>query len=268
MLNSVIIILREVLEAALIISVLLASSKSLVHVGQWLLTGLGCGVVGSVAIAVNMTVISEAVEGTGQELLNSALLIAIILAIGGYLYAIYRHQDALQPSPTATKKAGITLHRFTLISMVVIVALTSMREGSEIIIYLKVYFTNLAINASILMGASIGLGIGLSIGALFYFCLAYLSTEKRRWISVIILMLVASGLASEATLGLIQAGYLPSQVPLWDTSNILPERSVLGQLLYALVAYEATPTLLQVDMYVTTFFALLVLIGVAVDDSH
>jgi high-affinity iron transporter len=55
-------------------------------------------------------------------------------------------------------------------------------------------------------------------------------------------------LAQAATL-LIQADILPSQAALWDTSGWVREDSLLGQLLYAIAGYEATPTLLQASAY-------------------
>lgn len=257
MLSAVIIILREALEAALIISVLLASSKNLLNARRWLIGGMAFGLLGSLLIASNMGSISEALEGTGQELLNTVLLVVIIIATGIYLCSL------VVVGSVAGENSGIdnrSLNRVALVCMITIVALASMREGAEILIYLSVFIVNLQESISIIVGAAIGLGIGLSIGALFYLCIAYLDSRKRRTISNVILILVASGMASEAALFLIQAGYLPSEAPLWDSSDLLAEHSVIGQLLYALVAYEATPTLIQVVTYLGTFLVLTLLI--------
>jgi len=76
-----------------------------------------------------------------------------------------------------------------------------------------------------------------------------------------LLSLVAAGMLSQAVLLLIQADWLPSQLPLWDTSEWLSENSVTGQLLYALIGYEATPTALQAFFY---FGGLLLFLVVAV----
>ena len=47
---------------------------------------------------------------------------------------------------------------------------------------------------------------------------------------------------------LIQADYLPSGLA-WDSSDWLPEDSVAGQLLYAMLGYEATPAPAQLWAY-------------------
>jgi high-affinity iron transporter len=48
----------------------------------------------------------------------------------------------------------------------------------------------------------------------------------------------------------------------WDTSDWVAETSVTGQLLYALLGYEATPTLTQLIVYSATLAVfMLVIVG-------
>jgi high-affinity iron transporter len=49
---------------------------------------------------------------------------------------------------------------------------------------------------------------------------------------------------------------------LWDSSAVLPENSVVGQMLYAFIGYEATPSGAQIIAYVTGLF-LVIVAGVA-----
>ncbi|MFA5549165.1 MAG: hypothetical protein WDA10_11530, partial [Porticoccaceae bacterium] len=48
---------------------------------------------------------------------------------------------------------------------------------------------------------------------------------------------------------LIQSDWLPGGAILWDSSALLPEDSLAGQLFYALVGYEASPSLTQAIAY-------------------
>jgi len=66
---------------------------------------------------------------------------------------------------------------------------------------------------------------------------------------IVLLILIASGMLSQASLLLIQADWLPSQLPLWNSSAFISEKSVVGQLLYAVIGYEATPTPIQAGFY-------------------
>jgi high-affinity iron transporter len=70
---------------------------------------------------------------------------------------------------------------------------------------------------------------------------------------------LAAGLAAQAARFLEQANVLPPIVPeLWDTSSILSEASLPGQLLHILVGYTATPSGLQFACYVATGAGLVV----------
>jgi high-affinity iron transporter len=67
--------------------------------------------------------------------------------------------------------------------------------------------------------------------------------------SLILLCLIAGNMGSQAVLLLTQADWLPFTPIAWNSSAALPEASILGHLLYALVGYEATPSILQVALY-------------------
>jgi len=70
---------------------------------------------------------------------------------------------------------------------------------------------------------------------------------------------LAAGLAAQAARFLEQANVLPPIVPeLWDTSSILSEASLPGQLLHVLVGYTSTPSGLQFACYAATALGLIV----------
>jgi high-affinity iron transporter len=64
-------------------------------------------------------------------------------------------------------------------------------------------------------------------------------------------------MASQAAHFLIQADLLPSlAAPLWDTSETLPETSLLGMLLHSLVGYDSRPAGMQIIFYLTALIAI------------
>lgn len=68
-------------------------------------------------------------------------------------------------------------------------------------------------------------------------------------VSLVLLCLIAGNMGSQVVLLLTQADWLPYTPIAWDSSSALPENSVVGYLLYALIGYEATPSMLQVGIY-------------------
>ncbi|PHS69040.1 MAG: iron permease [Methylophaga sp.] len=236
LINSVIIILREVLEAALIISVLLAVSQKLQLSKQWLVAALIAGLIGAAVYAINLKMVSMAFEGSGQEIINANLHL-LIYGFIFFLVAILK---------------GKPYHRLTLLAMTSCVAVASIREGSEIIIYIHGFFAIPDLFLPVIIGSIIGMGIGISVGVLFYYLIVNMSFNNGIRLVLFLLILIAGGMIIQATQLLIQADIISSQLPLWDSSSIIDERSLFGQLLYALIGYESTPTATQVYCYITS----------------
>jgi len=243
LLSSVVLVLREVLEAALLFSLLMALSKQLQISQRWVFSALIIGMLGAAICGFNVDRISELFDGVGQEVLNAGMQygIFILLCGVGVVAILYARGFAMPAYLLPVLMAGS-----------VIVAL--IREGSEIMIYLSGFLLGSEQWAAMLTGSAIGAGIGVSVGAVFYYALITLKPRRVAMVGLVLLVLIAAGMVLQATELLIQADWLPADFPLWDTSALLPEQSVTGQLLYALIGYEATPTALQLGAYLTAVF--------------
>lgn len=249
LLTSVIIVLREVLEAALVLSILLAMSRLLRLHTRWFYISLAAGAIGSAVYGVQVTVVSNAFGGMGQELLNAALHFAIGLLLAGILSLL-----------VINYYAGPRRRTLLLSGMAAAMTLVVVREGAEIFIYLSAFRYSPEPWSGVLTGSLLGAGIGFSTGALFYYLLLSL---PRRWAlltTCVLLTLVAGGMCLQAAQLLIQAGWLPAQVPLWDSSALLSEESIAGQVLYTLAGYEATPTAFEVMVYIAIIVAVALLL--------
>lgn len=246
--TSVIIILREVLEISLMVSIMLAVSRKLELALHWFFFSVLAGIASSFAYAASVRVISSSLDGIGQEITDASLqiltyvLIAIVVRI------------LLSPSLFNGERKGLLV--FTM-SACVFTAIT--REGYEIVIYVSGFIGEPNTLLPVAIGSIIGAGIGMSIGAIFYYALT--SIEKYRSVKVYSysLILVASGLLLQASMLLTQADILPSHGSVWDTSGLISEYSITGQMLYALLGYEATPTLAQVAIYIGGIMLLMII---------
>ncbi|MFW5426239.1 MAG: FTR1 family protein [Methylophagaceae bacterium] len=243
LINSVILILREVLEAGLIVTVLLALSQTLQLSKSWLITALLLGFASATLYALNIQTISLALEGVGQEVFNATIHIVLCAAIALFVFNMKDHQNSQHI-------------RFIMIACV---ALAITREGSEIIIYIQGLMGIPDLVYPVLAGSIIGAGIGLSIGVFFYYLIANISFNKGLKLGLFLLILIAGGMMMQTTQLLIQADLIISQQALWNTSSLISERSLIGQLLYALIGYEATPTAIQVCAYLSSVIIMIFL---------
>ncbi len=123
------------------------------------------------------------------------------------------------------------------------------REGSEIILYTVGIAGQEENFTPVMLGGFIGAGIGVSTGVLLFYGLISLSLIWSFRVSLVLLCLIAGNMGSQTVLLLTQADWLPFTPIAWDSSSALPENSVFGYLLYALIGYEATPSMLQVGLY-------------------
>jgi high-affinity iron transporter len=202
--------------------------------------------------------IAGALEGVGQEVLNASILLAATAMLGWHNVWMKRHGAELAREMKAVGQ-DVSTGRRSLGVLVAVVALAVVREGSEVVLFMYGIAAGGADSAALFAGGLLGLVGGVAIGALLYFGL--LSIPPRHLFSVTswLLLLLAAGMAAQAAGFLVQAGKLPALAdPLWDTSSWLPEQSIPGQVLHALMGYVDRPN----GMQVAFFFTVVSLLGV------
>ena len=247
LLNSVILVLQETLEAAFLISVLLAISYRQWSRIAWLPFSLSAGFILSLWYALKMGAVSEWFDYMGQEVVNATLQILIMLLIVFCTWAFFKSRHVDDGGDLSRHSRFAAMFTFSAAGAV---ALAITREGSEIFLYLSGFFQQSEHFQPVIIGSSVGFGIGVSIGILLFYGLLNLPGSWRVRVPMYLLALFAGNMLSQAALQLTQADWISSAQALWDSSGWLPENSVVGQLLYALVGYEATPSGIQVIAYV------------------
>ena len=243
MIDALVIVLREALEASLLISFLFILSDYYNLNKRWVFFSLAVGVVFAISIASKFSDISELFDGAGQEILFVFVLFLLsILIMTVNLNVMLKY---LKVSSDLVKTSS-ALKLKILFSVIIVLAVSL--EGAEIIIFFESQLSGQGNVFSILLGGVLGLGIGVSVAAVSYYLLSQFKPEGLI-ICITILSMISAGMASQAITYLMQADLIDNAYPIWSTSAFINERSLLGQLMYALVGYEATPTLLQVCTY-------------------
>ena len=107
-------------------------------------------------------------------------------------------------------------------------------------------------------GGALGVVAGALAGAAMYFGLLKIPLRYLFSATSWLILLLAAGMASQGAAFLAAADVLPSLGNnRWDTSAILTENSLVGQLAHVLIGYTARPAGIQIVFYVAT----LVVIG-------
>jgi high-affinity iron transporter len=262
MLPTAIVVFREVLEASLILSIIMAVTRGVRGRGLWISAGVGLGLAGAGLTALFADAISNAVSGVGQELFNAAILFAAVVMLGWHNVWMQRHgrEMAMHMKQVGNK---VVTGENPLYILAVVVTLAVMREGSELVLFLYGIAAQGSQSVAMLAGFTLGMGAGAAVSVALYFGLLRIPTKYLFSVTAWMILLLASGMASQGAAFLVQANLLPALGhAVWDTSRLLPESSVIGQVLHTLIGYVAAPAGIQVVFYVTTLAVIGVLMQV------
>lgn len=259
MIASALIVFREALEAALVISIVLGATKGLKGRGAVVGWGIAAGTVGAAVVALFMGRIAAMASGTGQALFEAAVLGSAVLLLGWHNVWMSRHGRRLSAElKHLGKDVGSGIKPMTAIGLAVAIAV--LREGSEIVLFLYGVAASGAGAGALIGGAALGLCAGAAAGLALYLGLMKIPVRLFFAVTGWMIVLLAAGMASQAAAFLNQADVLPAiKDCLWDTSWLISAESVTGGVLKTLVGYTPNPTGLQFLFYAGT----IVLIGAA-----
>jgi len=258
MLQIAIVVFREVLEIALILGILASASKEIKHRSNYILTGLTLGIIASIALAFFTDQISSSLEGMGQEFFNGLILIASAFMIGWTTLWMQKHAKSLSGE---LKRLGNSVKdgKKPLYALTIVVMLSVIREGAEIVLFSYSYFVSGVKIYQILTGIIAGAFCGILLGLALYFGLLKTFGKYFFQISSWLLIFFASSTASLGIRFWSDAQIIdPILDPFFDSSQILSQQSFLGKVLHIIFGYIDQPSLAQFITYFT------VLIGLAV----
>lgn len=242
MLVAFLIMLREGIEAALIVGIIAAYLKRTGRTG-WM-PAIWAGVFLAVALSLfagaGLQLAKADFPQRTQELFEAAIgtvavcfLLSMVLWMRRAARSIRgRLQDAVDNALAASAPV------WGLIGMTF---LAVAREGLESVFFLLAVFQQ-AKGPSVPLGAVGGLVVSVAIGIALYHGAVRLDLRRFfRWTGVLIVF-VAAGLASAVLRSLHEAGlWNLLQEPAWDLTRTLPVSSVLGTLLSGLFGYHDRP---------------------------
>ena len=258
MLGNLLLVFREVLEAALIISIIAAATRGVASRGLWIGAGITLGLVGAAVVAAFASAIGESMSGMGQEWFNAGVLLAAVVMISWHVVWMARHSRELSMH---MKSVGTAVSQGSrpMTALLVVIALAVLREGSEVVLFGYGLMASGASVASLVGGGLIGLALGVAVGLALYFGLLKIPVRHFFSATNALRVLLAAGLASSAAGKLVQADVLPTLVDqLWDSSWFLTDESVVGNMMHVLVGYTAQPSGMQMVFYAATVLLLLI----------
>jgi len=255
MLSTLIIVFREVLEAMLVVGVATAAAREVNISTRWIYAGVLGGLLAAIVVAMFADVIAVSMQGMGQEILNASILISASLLMAWTAIWMGKHGREISQRIRQTCEDVQSRGRAQFV-LSIVVGLAVAREGSEVVLFLYgVAATDAAHVSEMLSGGAIGVVLGVLVAMGLYRSLVHIPMRHIFLVVTCLIVLLAAGMASQGTAYLVMVDELPAWgQPLWNTSEIVPEQGVLGQVLQALMGYDDRPSGMQVFVFLSVLF--------------
>src|SRR6516164_492639 len=264
MLGALIIVFREVIEAGLIIGIVLAVTRGIDGRGVWVAAGVLVGTLGAGLIALFAQTIADAFAGSGQELFNASVLGIAVAMLMWHNFWMASHGQEMAASMAAVGKE-VTAGRRPMAALAMVVGLATLREGSEVVLFLYGIVASGVSAWLLLLGGVLGLAAGAAFTALTYYGLLAIPARHIFAVTTVLISLLAAGMAAQAVQYLDAAGVINVLGrQLWDSSPWLPQDGIVGRVLHTLIGYTDRPTELQLVAYLATLTAMAALAWLAV----
>ncbi|HNO95274.1 MAG TPA: FTR1 family protein [Anaerolineales bacterium] len=256
MLPSFLLSLREGLEAALIIGIVLGALQKIRRTdlapALWMGTLAALGV--SILTAVILTLFGLSLEDGAEQIYEG---ITMLLAAGILTWMIFwmsgqakniktELEDGINKAVATTGKRAV----FGLAFLAVV------REGVELALFITAAFfagnsENVTTNIILtLTGVVLGLGTAVLLGWSLLAATARLNLRRFFQITGYLLILFAAGLVAHGIHEFNEVGWIPSIIEhVWDVNAVVNETSVVGELLKTLFGYNGNPSLTEVIGY-------------------
>jgi high-affinity iron transporter len=235
--------LREGVEAALIVAILLAYLNRSGNGAQASKIWLGTGLAALLSVAAGVVIFQTAgsLEPPYEQYFEATALLIAAAVVTWMLFWMLRQSKALRGELHA--RIERTLTEGTAMGLALLAFSAVIREGLETSIFLVGQATSVRADASsIVLGALLGLGAAVGIGWIFYTGSRRIDLRSFfRWTGIG-LIFIAAGLLSQAIHELVEVGAIPfGSATAYDLSSVLPDASGIGQFLRAILGYSAAP---------------------------
>ncbi len=250
MLFSLLVTVREGLEIALIVTILLGYLRSVNQKQQFkaIWAGVGAAAGLSVAVGAGLEIASQELDGRILEAFEGFTMLFAVAVLTWMLFWMKRQAAGF--SQDLRQRMDSALSRGSMAALVLLAFSSVGREGVETALFLFAGSTNQSSNLAFAGGGVAGFALAAALGVVLYYGSSRLPLRQFFLGSGIVLMVLAAGLLANALADLHEATLISNlgNRP-WDTDTTISMTSDLGKLLHTVLGYDSAPAVLQIAVY-------------------
>lgn len=261
MLPSLIITLRETLEAALVVGIVFGYIKRTkqMQYSRVVYLGIATAVVASVIAAFSFERFAGGFIGRKEEIFEGVIMLVGALLLTTMIFWMMKRARTIKDRLEHEVAQEVTRHHiYGLFSLVFVSVL---REGVETVIFLKA--ASIITGDQNLVGALFGIFIAVILGYAMFKGSMKINLKKFFLTTSLLLILFAAGLVAQGVHELQEARLLPVIVEqVWDINPQinadgsyppLHDKGFIGSTLKGLFGYNGDPSLLEAVSYLLYF---------------
>ena len=257
MLPTYLLSLREGLEAALIIGIVLGAVSKIRRndLAPTVWFGALSAIAISILTAIVLTRFGMSLKDPGEAIFEG---ITMLIAAGILTWMIFwmgKQARFLKSELEAGVNKAIVSAGKNALFWLAFVAVV--REGIELALFITAAFfagSTSGVSGELiqtLVGTILGVGTAALLSWTLFATTVRLDLRKFFQVTGFLLILFAAGLIAHGVHEFTEVGWIPAVVEhVWSLDNIISESSLLGQLLATLFGYSSSPSLAEVFAYV------------------
>ena len=245
MLSTFIIALREGLEAALIVGILVAYivRTDRRHFLKPLWTGVGAALAATFALGAFLSYTSAELTARGEELFAGITSFIAVALVTWMVFWMKRTARTLRNELHGKVDTALTGGP---ISLALVAFFAVAREGLETALFVYTNFQTVGAASTATVGLVLGLTLAVVLGYLIYNRSVKLDLSKFFTVTGVALIIVAAGVLSYGIHEFQELGWIPGVDDfLWDVTPWIAKESILASLLSGTVGFDTTTSFIQ-----------------------
>ena len=258
MLSTFIIALREGLEAALIVGILVAYivRTDRRHFLKPLWTGVAAALTATFALGAFLSFTSAELSDRGEELFAG---ITSFIAVGLVTWMVFWMKRTARTLRNELHGKVDTALTGGPISLALVAFFAVAREGLETALFVYTNFQTVGAASTATVGLVLGLTLAVVLGYLIYNRSVKLDLSKFFTVTGVALIIVAAGVLSYGIHEFQELGWIPGVDDfLWDVTPWIAKESILASLLSGTVGFDTTTSFIQFIAWSAYLVAVLV----------
>jgi high-affinity iron transporter len=246
---SFLVTLREGIEIALVVTILLGYLRNIDqkrHFREVWAGTIAAGVL-SLGVGVALEATSRELSGRVLEAFEGFTMLFAVVVLTWMVFWMKRQSAGI--SLALRHRIDSALSRGSVVTLALLAFSSVAREGIETTLFLFAGSTNTS-GAQFVAGGLLGFAIAGAAGAVLYYGAARLPLKQFFLATGVIVVVLAAGMLANSLNALHEAALLTDlgSRP-WDTETTISMTSTMGKFLHTVLGYDSAPAMAQIIAY-------------------